>query len=258
MAFLDKIAVQLYTVRDMMQTPADIAATLKKIRELGYRAVQVSGIGPIDPAELHRICDANGLTICATHCSIEQLTTGLPALIEQHKVYGCDQTALAWVDQTYRSHDGYIQLAQVMTSVGKTLRSEGITLSYHNHSFEFERYNGVTGLELLYMHSDPSVVQAELDTHWVARGGQSPAMWCQKMAGRLPILHLKDFAVVQDQPVFAEIGEGNLNWLEIFDAAEAAGVEWYAVEQDTCPGCPLESLKISLTNIRKMAQWFGL
>ena len=64
---LPKLAAQLYTVHEHTKTASDLAATLKKVRAIGYQAVQVSTIGPIPDAEVKAMLDDNGLTCCITH-----------------------------------------------------------------------------------------------------------------------------------------------------------------------------------------------
>ena len=68
-----QIAAQLYTVREFTKTEADIAETIKKVRHLGYEAVQCSALGPIEPAALKNIVDGEGISIIATHTSYERM-----------------------------------------------------------------------------------------------------------------------------------------------------------------------------------------
>ena len=128
----------------------------------------------------------------------------------------------------------------------------GLTFSYHNHSFEFEKFSDKVGLEILRAESDPKYFNLEIDTYWVQHGGGDPTEWILKCKGRIPLLHLKDMANQGGQPVMAEVGEGNLNWPRIQDAAKEAGVEWYLVEQDICRRDPFESLAISFRNLKAM------
>jgi len=136
--------------------------------------------------------------------------------------------------------------------MGRRLAERGLCLGYHNHSFELERFNGRTGLEILYEESDPRFLQSEIDTYWIQHGGGDPAAWIRKLAGRAPVVHLKDMAVIENKPTFAEVGEGNLNWPAILAACREAGTEWYVVEQDTCQGDPFDSLATSYRNLRAM------
>jgi sugar phosphate isomerase/epimerase len=111
---------------------------------------------------------------------------------------------------------------------------------------EFRKVDGRLVLDVLYSETDPNNLQGEIDTYWVQYGGGNPVEWCAKLSGRLPLLHLKDYRIsAEHTPEFAEIGYGNLNWTEIVKTAEASGCEWFIIEQDTCPGDPFDSLKMS-------------
>ncbi|MCS7047928.1 MAG: sugar phosphate isomerase/epimerase [Verrucomicrobiae bacterium] len=248
-----QLAAQLYTVREYCKTPADIAASLKKIRDIGYPAVQLSGLGPIAEDELVRICRDLGLTICATHEPSARILDEPHAIAERLKKLGCRYTAYpypAGVD--FGSLASVRDLAAKLNHAGKVLHDAGCVLCYHNHHMEFRRFNGKTALEIIFAETDPRYLQAEIDTYWVQYGGGNPVTWCQRLAGRLPLIHLKDFAINdQNQITFAEIGHGNLDWPAILRAADLAGCQWFIVEQDTCPGDPFESLATSLRYIRQ-------
>ena len=127
-----------------------------------------------------------------------------------------------------------------------------MTFGYHNHSFELEKFGDRTGLAILCEDSDPQYFKAEIDTYWIQHGGGDPIAWITKMNGRVPLLHMKDMTMSGHERLFAEIGEGNLNWTGILKAAKQAGVTWYIVEQDTCQRDPFESLGISLRNLKAM------
>ena len=130
---------------------------------------------------------------------------------------------------------------------GEVLHRAGKTLAYHNHQHEFRKLDGRVILDLIYEKTDPRFLQGEVDTYWVQYGGGDPVATCKKLAGRLPIIHLKDYAVDADsRPTFAPIGAGNLNFAAITQAAEASGCEWFVVEQDTCAGSPFDSVRREL------------
>jgi sugar phosphate isomerase/epimerase len=248
------IAAQLYTIREFTQTAADFAASLKKVRNIGYTAVQISAIGPMPDAEVKAVVEAEGLTICNTHIGYERLWNDLGAVIEQHRLWNCKHVAIGSMPKAYREEGeaGYKRFAAEANQVGEKLHGAGLTFSYHNHSFEFERFGGRTGLQLIYEESDPRYLQAELDTYWVQHGGADPVLWINKLAQRMPVVHLKDMAIIDNQQVMAEVGEGNLNWPGVLAACQESGVEWYAVEQDICRRDPFESLKISYENLKAM------
>jgi sugar phosphate isomerase/epimerase len=247
------LAAQLYTLRDFLKTPSDIATALPKVAKLGYRAVQLSALGPIDTRELKRILDGEGLTVCATHEDFARLRDDLDAVAEEHALLGgCKYVAIGGIPGDYRNAEGYHRFAKEASEVGRKMKERGLVFGYHNHSFELEKFGEKTALEILYSESDPETFTAEIDTYWIQHGGGDPAWWIRRVAGRSPIVHLKDMAVSGGKPVMAEVGEGNLNWPAILDACREAGVEWYIVEQDTCQRDPFESLGISLRNLNAM------
>ena len=251
---IEQVAAQLYTLRDFLKTPPQIAASLKRVRAIGYQAVQVSGMGPIDEAELVRILDGEGLVCCATHEPTMKILDNPDAVVERLKKLGCRYTAVpAPAGTALSTLDEVKSYASRIDSAGAVLRSAGQVLAYHNHHYEFKRVDGKLILDLLYSETNPKNLAGEIDTYWVQYGGGDPAAWCKKLAGRLPMLHLKDYVIdTEGKPAFAEIGYGNLDWYSIIGAAEDAGCEWYIVEQDTCQRDPLESLAISLRNLRQM------
>jgi sugar phosphate isomerase/epimerase len=249
---IHQIAAQLYTVRDFAKTPADIALTLKKIRAIGYEAVQISGLGPISESELVALLKGEGLTCCATHEDGNVILNEPQRVVEHLKKLGCPLTAYAWpAGIKFDTLAEVKSFAARLNAAGKVLHEAGQVLCYHNHHIEFRRLAGKSILEILFAETDPRYLQGEPDTYWVQHGGGDPVAWCERLKNRLPILHMKDYTVTTDnKATFAEIGNGNLNWKRIILAAEAAGCQWFCIEQDTCPGDPFDSLKQSFEYTR--------
>ncbi|MGI6081250.1 MAG: sugar phosphate isomerase/epimerase family protein [Limnochordia bacterium] len=249
-----KLAAQLYTIRQFMKTPEDMAVSLKKIREMGWEAVQLSGHGPIDPEELRKLLDDANLEVCATHTGYERMRDNMDEVMEEHRILGCRNLAIGGLPGSYREKGaaGYAEFAREASQVAAKLAEHGFTWSYHNHSFELEKFDGRTALSILYEDSDPEYFLGEIDTYWIQHGGGDPAQWILDLKGRIKLLHLKDMGIANRQQIMTEVGEGNLNWPRILSAAAEAGVEWYIVEQDICQRDPFESLAISLRNLKAM------
>jgi sugar phosphate isomerase/epimerase len=244
-----QIAAQLYTLRDHLATADQIAKSLKQVKKIGYEAVQVSGTGPIEAQELRSIIDGEGLICCATHENASTILETPEAVVEKLGILGCKHTAYpypAGID--FGDAKAVKKLIKQLDNAGKVLKDAGMHLSYHNHDIEFRHLKKRVILEIIYEESDPEHLLAELDTHWVQAGGGSVPSWCRKMAGRMPLIHLKDFAVNSErQRVFAEVGHGNMDWNEIVQEAERSGCEWFIVEQDSnwVDNDPFKSLKLS-------------
>lgn len=240
------IAAQLYTLRDYLKTPPDIAATLKKVKAIGYDHVQVSGLGPIEPAELKKILDGEGLTCCATHESGAAIVSEPGKIVEKLNVLDCRYTAYPYPHVPLKTKEDCKKLASDLNKSGKALAKEGIVLCYHNHAIELERFGKSTALDIIYGESNKKYLQGEIDTYWIQYGGGCPVEWCSKLKGRLPLIHLKEYGIVGNEVKMLEVGSGNLNWKAIIKEAKKSGCEWFIVEQDVCRIDPFDSLKMSL------------
>ena len=246
------IAAQLYTLREFTKNVEDIRSTFARVRALGYEAVQVSGMGPIKPEELKRIAEENELRIIATHIPYQRIVDEVEEVIREHIMWGCRHVAIGGLPPEFRNEEGFNRFAREASEAAKPLIQSGLTFSYHNHSFELERFGGRTALRTLVEESDPETFSFEIDTYWIQHGGANPTTWLHDLKGRMHVVHLKDMAMEGSKQLFAEVGEGNLEWDAILKACKAANIEWYIIEQDTCMGDPFDSLKKSLDNLRAM------
>jgi len=252
---ISHVAAQLYTLRDYIKTPADIASTLKKVRAIGYEAVQVSGMGPIDEAELNRILAGEGLICCATHEDGNKILNQTELVIERLQKLNCHYTAYPWpAGVDFSTLQNVLDLAAKLDAAGKKMRKAGQVLTYHNHAMELSVIDGKTALDWIYEKSNKKNLQGEIDTFWIQNGGADPVAWCKKLKKRLPLIHLKDYTVIDNKPSFAAVGHGNLNMPAIVQAAEKAGCEWFIVEQDDCYGRdPFENLALSFNYLKGLA-----
>jgi sugar phosphate isomerase/epimerase len=248
-----QIAAQMYTLREFTKTPPDIAKTLGRVKKLGYDAVQLSALGPIDPKELAKILQNEGLACCATHVSQDRMKNETEKVLEEHKLWACRYTAIGGFNPKENgSTQAWTNFASDYNTVARKFAGTGVSLGYHNHSHELVKYDGKQALQILIEKCDLAV-WFEIDTYWITQGGGDPVQWINKVKGRIPCVHFKDMAVKWDRAQYmAEVGVGNLNWPGIIGACKAAGTEWYIVEQDTCYRDPFDSLKTSLDNMKQM------
>lgn len=250
---LSQVAIQLYTLRDFCKTAADVAVTAKKVREIGYTAVQISGVGPIPEAELVSIFKGEGLAICATHEPSLKIIDEPEAVIERLHKLGTKLTAYPYPNGIDFDNPEHLDtLIKKLDAAGAKFRAAGLKLGYHNHANEFYRpAGGRTFLERVYAETSPENIVAELDTFWVQRGGGDVVDWVRRLKGRQPFIHLKDFKVDPKGEIsFCEIGAGTLPFDRIIAEAESGGCEWFIVEQDSCPGDPFVSIKQSFDYIK--------
>ena len=128
-----KIGAQLYTVRDYAQTVPDLAVTLRKIAEMGYRTVQCSQVGPIDPYLIKEMLDENNLQCVMTHVAPDRLLNDLPTVIAEHRILGCTNIGLGAMPERYRgSLEGCLAMVRNFSPVARNIRDAGMQFHYHN------------------------------------------------------------------------------------------------------------------------------
>lgn len=252
-----KLAVQMYTIRDFCKTPEDFKASVEKIAEMGYPAVQISGAacindGSLSAEDAKKMLDDNGLKCIATHRGWDGFVNNLQGEIDFHKALDCDFTAIGGIfgDQMYpQTVAGYRQFVADAKKVCEGLKPHGIRFGHHNHSHEFLRpeLNGPTLYDVIIDEGGPELM-VEMDLFWVWHAGAHPNELLRRCPGRLDVIHLKDktFYGTENNPNgIAPIGEGNMPWKEIIPVCEELGVKWYCVEHDVCPRDPFDCLKSS-------------
>jgi sugar phosphate isomerase/epimerase len=245
-----QVALQVYTVRELLKN--DYVGTLKKVRDIGYEVVELAGSGPFDAPGMRKALDDVGLSATGIHVALEQLETNLLHWLEFCRVVGIPNLVCPWLPQARRqTKEDWLGVAASLEKLGARCKEEGLRLLYHNHNFEFVRVDGSYALDLIYAKTAADHVYAEIDTYWVQHGGADPVAYVRKYARRLPILHVKDMAA-DEKRSFAEVGRGILDWPAIHKASLKAGVEVYCVEQDICPGDPLESARISYEFLQQL------
>lgn len=246
---INQVAVQLYTARQHCKTVEQTANTLQQVRDIGFSAIEVAGIVDIEAEKLFKMAESAELVVAAIH---DRDVLEDPAkVVKRLNALNCEIVAYSYpsgFDLT--REDDIRRLVKKLADAGAHFRGEGKTFCYHHHSIEFCRYGSKTLLEFILDEIDPQDMCLELDTYWIQHGGGTPKEWCERLKKRIPIIHLKDYGNVGGTPTMMEVGNGNLDWRGIISAAESSGCKWYAVEQDVCPGDPLDSLKISFDYLR--------
>ena len=240
----EQIAAQLYTLRDYNQNIASFARSMKKLADIGFQAVQVSGVpATLKPEDIRKACDDNGLVICATHESQDNIVNNPNAVADKLDIFNCVHTAYpSPATGTMVDYESILDLAAALNASAKALAARGKVLSYHNHHTEFRKVNGERILDIIYANAPE--LKAEIDTYWVQMGGCNPVEYIKKYADRQQIIHFKEFGIIfpPTQAIMVPVGSGNLDWNGIVAASEAANVEWFIIEQDFCQKSPFESL----------------
>lgn len=243
-----QIALQLYTIRD--ETARDMLGTLRRVAEIGYRAVEFAGFGGVPVGEIRQTIDAHGIQAIAAHVPFADAETRLTEVIADLQTLGCGHAVIPIVPEEWRAIDRTRQLGKVLNEWGARCREAGLRLSYHNHAFEFQPVGGTTLFDAIVEATDPVVVGLEVDIGWAEYAGVDAAGVIRRLPGRVPLVHVKDMTAGPER-VDAPFAEGAIAWEPIFAACREAGVEWYISEQDR-PRDPMANVETSLRNLERV------
>jgi sugar phosphate isomerase/epimerase len=250
------LGVQLYTVRSVL--PNDIPGTLAAIRKIGYQNVETFVAEYTMAAKDLRkaILDA-GLKVPSAHFGYNDFDSRF----DYAKDLGAELVICSIIpaDVINNSADGYKRGAEQYNKWGAKAKSMGMKFGFHNHNVEFKEYGPSNGLEILLEHTDPALVQWQMDCYWVAQAGYDPVAMLHKYGKRIGSLHVKDRKpnvptsqeTGQKSAHFTEVGLGTLDWPSILRLASNNHIPYLFVEQDQTDRPPLESLQISYTNLVK-------
>jgi sugar phosphate isomerase/epimerase len=259
---IDKVGVQLYTVRDHMK--ADFDGTLAKVASIGYKEVEFAGYFGRSPQQVRAALDKNGLTSPSCHVEYALLAPDKwPGQLESAKVIGQSYIVNPWIPEELRKSDAdWKRAAETFNRAGDASKKAGIQFAYHNHWFEFLPVNGKLPYDMLLELCDPSLVKMELDLCWITVGGSDPLKYFARYPGRFPLVHVKDVKTLPkistggpqnfgDTVDLTEVGSGIIDWKRIFAQSDKAGIKHYFVEHDH-PKAAFESIKTSYEYLSKL------
>lgn len=231
-AKLEKIGIQLYTVRDQMKD--DFEGTLARIAQIGYKEVEFAGYFNRAPADVRAVLDRNGLAAPATHMMAEN-ADGWKKAFDTAKAVGHEYVVAPWIPQEKRmTLDGWKRIAEEFNRVGQIATDAGLQFAYHNHDFEFPKMEGQIPYDVLLQNTDSKLVQLEIDLYWITKGGQDPLAYFARWPGRIPLVHVKD-SMGGPEHKMVDVGQGKIEWKRIFAKRAQAGIKHFFVEHDQPP-----------------------
>lgn len=229
-----EIGVQFFTLREHCKDLDSFSESLKRVADIGYKNVQISGTCEFEADWLKTELDKNGLKCVVTHTHPDKLTADAARVAKDHDIFGCENVGLGYhVFPEENPKEVFLEFVNKYMPVAETIAQNGKYFMYHNHDSEFIKFDGKTVFEHIAETFAPEKLGFIIDTYWVQNGGGDPALWIEKFKGRLPCIHLKDYAYGKKMAV---VGEGNINFDRVFQKAEEAGTKYMLVEQDNCNG----------------------
>lgn len=246
---IDRIGLQLYTVRDAMRF--SVEKTLHEVSEIGYREVEFAGYFGRPALAIRQLLDRNGLKSPSAHISLDTLKSGWFRTLNDASEIGQKWLVIASLAESDRnSLDAIKRTADQLNRSAADAKTFKIRLGYHNHAVEFQEVEGKRIFDVLLDETDPELVQFELDLYWITKGGGDPLDYFARYPGRFPMVHVKDAGPAPDYAM-TEVGKGTIDWARIFAHHKEARIEHYYVEHDN-PGDAMASIATSFRYLKSL------
>ena len=239
-----EFGLNLYSIRNLIKTEEEFLDTAIKLREMGYDYMQFSG-APFDADLIARVSRESGLPTVLTHVPLDRIINEPEALAEEHARFGCTRIGVGGMGFKIMSDEkAYKETVEKMNASAEKMAKLGCTFFYHNHHTEFYKHGDETIID--YMIKNAPAINFTLDTYWVQYGGASILEYVQKLAGRIECVHFKDYKInvamdadkLKIDPIFAPVGDGNINFKALIPEMIAAGTKYFIVEQDNAAALP--------------------
>ena len=254
-----KLGIQLYTLRDSIQTAEDFDKTLAELKEEGVNIIQISAIGPIPQNEVKEIVEKYDMDVCVTHTNFDRMKKETQAVIDEHKMINCDCMGLGGMGEEYRKDLASLrQFIADAEKIGKMCFEQGMRFAYHNHDFEFKTVmeDGRTIMDILLEETNPDYFWFIPDTAWIQIGGQNPVEFLEKLRGRVKVCHFKDYVKADTERgfKFTELGKGEvdipaclnkLREMEVPYAVYEHDIDWEISAMQSCKDSYKYMLKIA-------------
>ncbi|MHA7101294.1 sugar phosphate isomerase/epimerase family protein [Roseivirga pacifica] len=263
-AKIKSFGFQVYTLRDVIYK--DMEGTLSTMKKAGYdyaeffdfaegkllqkpvkEAKAIIDKTKIKPRSIHVMTGAMAPEQKGTILNDWQMSVDAAAEL------GAEYLICAYLmDFERETIDQYKALAEKFNEAGEACKKAGIQFCYHNHDFEFQKIDGQLPYDILLKETDPGLMKMELDIYWAKYINVDPVKLFQADKGRYPLWHVKDLSAKQDR-LMTEVGNGTIDWAEIFSHANDAGMKGFFVEQDrNFASDSVSSLQTSINYLKKL------
>lgn len=247
------LGIQLYTVRDAISE--NLEKTLERLAGSGFTTLEIYGYNGSffgkTKNEFQAILKNTGLKVVSSHHTTGILRSEKGTLlnsweqsVEDLQAIGAKYMVCSYLFPEERTKDNYRKLPELLNRSGEITKQAGIQMAYHNHDFEFEKFDDRQIVyDYILDNASPELVKMELDLYWISKAGADPLAYFEKYPKRFPLWHVKDMKAGSKD--FAEIGKGTIDFKRIFEAGDKAGLDYWFLEQDSSDKDIFESIKIS-------------
>lgn len=246
-SFKGPIGLQLYSLRD--QFAKDVPGTLARVRDYGFKYVELAGTYNLPPEKFKALLDENKFKPVSGHFPFERFRNDIDGIAREAKTLGLKYVGCAWIP-----HEGSFDEKEcrdainVFNRAGEALAKKGFKFFYHTHGYEFHPYGDGTLFDLMMRETNPKHVHYEMDVFWVVHPGHDPVKLLAKYGKRWALMHVKDMkkgvptGILTGQSDVRNdvaLGAGQMDWAAILREAKRVGVKYYFIE-DESPDAPAQ------------------
>lgn len=241
-----QVSIQLYSVRD--RTDKDFLGTIREMADIGYKNVELAGTFGFSAKEVRDTLDSVGISVPSAHVGLaihepDQVWDKLKESVVYYQELGVNWFVVPGYPLAANpTLNDVHKMADDLEKAGRIVTESGLAFGYHNHAFEFQVVEGKCVIDHILERVPADLLLAEFDLGWVKVGGQDPAEYVNKYAGRVPLVHAKDFKA---DGTDTEIGRGTVDWDAALAASEETGVKYVIIEQEQYDISSLESAKLN-------------
>jgi sugar phosphate isomerase/epimerase len=230
------IGVQTWIVREALQK--DFTGTLQMLAESGFRTIEMcsppgygwTSLASMTAGQMRKTIEAAGLRCESSHYQFQELRKSLDERIAFARELGLRQMVVStFALPNSAGMADWLAAAAELNQMGEKTGKAGIQLGFHNHDFEFREIDGVLVYDKLMGALKPELVKMQFQVGVISLGHKA-VTYLEKYPGRFLSLHLADYSPAEKKQV--ALGQGTVNWPELFAAAKKAGVKNYFVEMD--------------------------
>ena len=239
-----KAGLNLFSIRNLLDSEENFLTTALKLKEMGYSYAQFSGM-PFDADMIARVSAASELPIVLTHVPMDRILNDTDALMEEHARFGCRNIGLGMMPvATVVDKREVYKTIEALDRAGEKMQKNGFGFFYHHHHFEFYKHDGETVFD--YILKNAPHINFTLDSYWLQFGGVNICETVDRLRGRVECVHMKDYMIalkensekVAVEPRFAPVGDGSIDFAAFVEHARAAGAKYFLVEQDNASKLP--------------------
>ena len=239
---IERVGLQLYTVRRAMAK--DLDGTIAAVAAVGIHELEFAGYYNKTPAWWRATMRKHGLTTPSTHIGLPKTDAAWIPQFEYAKKMEHNWVIVPWLDpRLLKTADDWKRVADRLNAAGTLAEKAGLNLGYHNHDFEFAPLGNTTGYELLMQHTNPNLVDFELDIYWAVKAGQDPLAMLDRWSGRYTCCHVKDAGPAPERAML-DVGAGTIDFGAIIEKGRPQGLRHWFIEHDN-PADPIASVKAS-------------